>query len=142
LGLSSGSTGPERYLVYLFDDLNIDFADMVGVRNAASRHFQSLAATDRAAIYTVSGRRTLEFTGDRGKLEETVGKLKVQWTFGHGGLRCPDISYYLADLVLNKGDQQALLALIQHTMACAHVKKELAELMVRSAAQQELFVGE
>ncbi len=86
---------PERFLIYLFDDLNTGFADMAAVRDAAVRHLKrGLRESDRAAIYTFSGRLNLEFTADQEKLEKTVSLLKVQQTFGHGGLECPAVNYY------------------------------------------------
>ncbi len=85
----------------------------------------------------------MEFTSDRQKLEDAVTKLRPQSTFGHGGgTQCPDVSYYLADLILNQDDEQALLAVVQHTIVCAHVGPQLAKAMALSAARRELFVGE
>jgi VWFA-related protein len=47
---------PERFLIYLFDDRNTKFANLVAAREAAMRHFKrGLRSTDRAAIYTFSG---------------------------------------------------------------------------------------
>jgi VWFA-related protein len=141
-GLVTTNKTPDRFLIYLFDDLNITFADMAAVRAAAVRHFKSaLPATDRAAIYTFSGRPNLEFTADREKLEDTASKLRWRPAFGHGGMQCPDINYYLADLILNKGDGQALQALVQHTASCAHVRPEIARNIALGAANRELIVG-
>jgi hypothetical protein len=70
------------------------------------RHLRELPVTDRAAVYTFSGRTTLDFTGDKGKLEDIVTKLRVEMDRGHGEIdACPDVSYCLADLVVNsKGE--------------------------------------
>jgi|SRR5580704_8695773 hypothetical protein len=109
VSIAAANTRPERYLIYLFDDLNTGFAGMATVREAAARHLKrSFAATDRAAIDTVSGRHALDFTGDRTKLEDTVTDLRVQLTAGHGGMSCPNVSYYLADLIVIKRDERAL----------------------------------
>jgi len=55
---------------------------------------RELPVTDRAAVYTFSGRTTLDFTGDKGKLEDGVTKLRVQMDRGHGEIdACPDVSY-------------------------------------------------
>ena len=40
-GSDSGKDSRERYFVYLFDDVNIRFADMAKVRAAALSHFQN-----------------------------------------------------------------------------------------------------
>lgn len=133
---------PFRYLLYLFDDLNIRFEDMAVVRAAAVRHFQSeLNQGEQAAIYTISGRQVTEFTRDRRKLEDTASKLRWRPEAGHGGRSCPDINYYLADLVINKADGQALQGLVNHTAECAHVRPEIARNIAVAAANQELIAG-
>jgi VWFA-related protein len=133
---------PERFLIYLFDDRNIDFARMVAVREGAERHLKrGLAATDRAAIYTFSGRDTLEFTGDRDKLEAALAKLSVQGQPDNGESQCPGVSYYLADLILNKGDQRAHEAVVAHTMGCAQVPKKVAEDLAWSTERRALSFG-
>jgi VWFA-related protein len=139
---TAGNKSSERFLIYLFDDLNATFADLANVRAAAVRHFKrGLPATDRAAIYTFSGQPNLEFTDDRDKLEDTVSKLRWRGAFGHGGMQCPDINYYIADLILNKGDGQAQQALVQHTAACAHVRPEIAQNIALAAANRALLIG-
>jgi VWFA-related protein len=134
---------PERYLIYLFDDLHITFADMATVRSSAVRHFKSgFPATDRAAIYTFSGRPNLEFTDDREKLEETASKLRWRPAlYAPGGMKCPDVNYYLADLILNKGDPQALAGLTEHTAGCKHVRLDFAQSIAIAAANRELIIG-
>src|SRR5579864_8302616 len=70
-----GNSRPERYIVYVFDDLNTDFAIMAGLREAALRHFsRGMPVTDRAAISTFSRRTTMAFTTDQAKIEDTVQK--------------------------------------------------------------------
>ena len=102
-----------------------------------ARHFaKGLRPGDRAAIYTISSRPTLAFTSDRAKLEEAVAKLKQRPSLGHAGTPCPDVSYYLADLILNKGDQQAFEAVVAQTLACARVPRVLAEQIAESAVRQ------
>ena len=133
---------PKRSLVYLFDDLNIRFAAMANIRDAAVRYFKNnLAEGDRAAIYTFSGNPTLEFTGDREKLQEAVSKLRWKPPAGRGEMQCPDVSYYIADLILVKGDPQALEALTIHTAECAHAPPEMARGIALAAANRELIIG-
>jgi VWFA-related protein len=139
---AAANNSPERYLIYVFDDLNATFADMAMVWAAAVRHFKSaLPATDRAAIYTFSGRPNLEFTADRQKLEDTAAKLLWRPALGHDGMHCPDMNYYLADAILRIGDSLVLEAVTQHTAACAHVSLEMARIIALSAANQELPLG-
>jgi VWFA-related protein len=139
---TAGNNGPGRSIVYIFDDLNIRFAAMANIRDAAVRFFKSnLAAGDRAAIYTFSGNPTLEFTGDRDALETAVSKLRWDPPAGRGEMQCPDVSYYIADLIIAKGDDQALEALAQHTAECAHVTLEIARSIAFAAANRELIIG-
>jgi VWFA-related protein len=141
-----GATGTEnnagRHLIYLFDDLNIRFTDMAIVRAAAVRHFQNGApGADQAAIYTFSGRQMLDFTRDRQKLEDIVSKIRWRPEAGHGGMSCPDVNYYLADLIIVKRDAQAFQGLVNHTIECARVRPEVAEVIATAAANQELIFG-
>lgn len=137
-----GKKRPARNFIYLFDDLNIRFADLARLREAAAGHFRTQFSTgDRAAIFTVTGRNSLEFTSDRDKLEATVSKLRWGTVAGRGGMECPDVSYYVADLVITKADPQVLDALTYHTAECAHVRPEVARELAKAAANREVIIG-
>jgi VWFA-related protein len=137
---------PERYVAYLFDDLNIEFGDLVVVKKAATGHLSTaLQPSDRASIYTTSGQTTLDFTDNKTKLVETVTQIRTRPLFQHVGRQCPDLSYYMADLIVNKNDQQALGAATQETLACMQMSAQqisAAQQMAESAARQELSIGE
>jgi VWFA-related protein len=141
---TAGKIQQQQHIIYIFDDLNVSFTDMAGVRQAAGQYFRtSLQTTDLAAIHTFSGRTSLAFTNDHTKLEEAVTKLRFRDGIGpHAVSPCPDVSYYLADLIMNKGDQRALDAVAIQTVECAHVIRPIAELMARAASTQELSAGE
>lgn len=131
-----------RHFVYLFDDLHIRFADMASVRAAALSHFKSVGAEDRVAIFTISGRDTLDFTGDHDILEKAASKLRWAPPPGRGEFQCPDVSYYIADLVINKNDVQALDGLTYHTAQCAHPPTvEMARQIARTAANRAVIFG-
>jgi VWFA-related protein len=140
---------PERYVAYLFDDLNITFGDLVNVKKAATNHMaKGLDTYDRAAIYTTSGQTALDFTDDRQKLEETLNKVQPRPMFAHAGRQCPDLSYYWADLIVNKNDSMALNAAAQETIVCMNLDPTQsgtlasAQQMAQSTAQQEMSIGE
>jgi VWFA-related protein len=137
---------PDRYVGYVFDDLNIEFADLAAVKKAATHHLNTgLQANDRAAIYTTSGQTTLDFTDNKTKLEETVAQIRVRPMFQHAGRQCPDLSYYMADLIVNRNDPQALQAATLETMACMQLdptQQSMAQQMAQGAARQELTIGE
>ena len=137
---------PERYVAYLFDDLNVTQGDLMTGKKAAMAHMaKGLAVSDRAAVYTTSGRNPLDFTDDKDKLQEAVSKIQVQSMYQHVGRQCPDLSYYWADLIVNKNDPMALTAAAQETLVCMSMdptQMSSATQMAQSAAQQELSVGE
>jgi tetratricopeptide (TPR) repeat protein len=96
-----------RYTAYLFDDLHLDRSDLVRAREAADRRLASLSpATERAAIFTASGQRGIDFTADREKLHETLAHLEPRKK--QQASECPAMPYHLADLIANSGDQDAL----------------------------------
>ena len=131
-----------RNFIYLFDDLNIRFADLARLRAAASDYFKNHFSTgDRAAIYTLTGKHSLDFTSDRDQLEAAVSQLRWGTVAGHGGMTCPDVSYYIADLVINKADSQVLGALTNYTAECAHVRPEVARAIAMSASYQKTMIG-
>ncbi len=140
---------PERYVAYLFDDLNVQIADLMVAKKAATTHLEhSLQPTDRAAIYTTSGQNNLDFTDDKVKLAEVVAKLQPRTLYQHAGRQCPDLTYYWADLITNKNDPIALNAAAQETMVCMSLDPTqsgslaTAKQMAQSTAQQELSLGE
>ncbi len=110
---------PERFVAYMFDDVHLEFGDLAHVREAAERHFATLQPTDRAAIFTTSGVTTLDFTDDRVKLHEALLRLQPRpinsGIFKH---QCPEISYYQADLIVNKHDPEATQVAIQEAGEC------------------------
>lgn len=138
---------PERYVAYLFDDVHLAFADLARVRDAAGRHLAALRTTDRAAIFSTSGQTTLDFTDDRDNLHETLARLRPRpiTSTTKTGAECPDISYYMADLIENKNDPQAFEVAIAETMACQNLDARqiaLAQATVRMFARRELNAGE
>jgi VWFA-related protein len=113
-----------RYIAYLFDDLHLDRADLVRAREAADRQLASLSpATERAAIFTASGQRGLDFTADRDKLHETLVHLEPRKK--QQASECPAMPYHLADLIANGGDQDALHVAAEDALQCAFDTKNL-----------------
>jgi VWFA-related protein len=112
---------PDRYVAYVFDDIHLNFENLAQVRAAAERHFaESLAPNARAAIYTTSGRVTLDFTEDRPKLHAALLRIAV----GPNAEPSPDvacppgITVYEADHILNKMDGEALAAAAAEVNRC------------------------
>jgi VWFA-related protein len=67
----------ERFVAYVFDDLNLSPGDLLQMREAMKRHLDaSLDATTRAALFTTSNEELLDFTDDRALLHASVDRLK------------------------------------------------------------------
>jgi VWFA-related protein len=113
---------PERFVAYMFDDVHLEFGDLAHVRDAAERHFATLKPTDRAAIFTTSGQTALDFTDDRAKLHEALLRLQPRPinsdVFKH---QCPEISYYEADLIVNKHDPDVTRVAVIEAGECGPV---------------------
>jgi VWFA-related protein len=104
-------TFPERYVAFLFDDVQMPIDDLARARTAAIRMVnESLDPGTRAAIYTTSGRVMLDFTGDREKLAQALDRIKPFPTITGIQLDCPSVSYYQALRIVDFGDQEALLS--------------------------------
>ena len=116
---------PGRYVGYIFDDLHLNFGDLAQSRNAAERHLSDLPVTSRAAIFTTSGQVTQDFTDDVAKLRDAMLRIQPRSNL-KPGTDCPDLTYYQADLIQNKNDQQALNAAIQDTILCANLASDAA----------------
>lgn len=140
---------PKRFIVYFFDDVHISQSDLMQVRAAAERHIDaSLVPTDRAAIYTTSGRTTLDFTDDRAKLHAALLKISPQPIARAMSQLCPDISYYQSDLIMNQNDPTALQAAVADAITCMSLdptdssSAQVAQSMSRATASQVLNTGE
>jgi VWFA-related protein len=139
---------PERFLAYLFDDIHVNAGDLMRVREAAHRHMAAMGPAERAAIFTTSGQVELEFTDDRNKFYATLLKLMPRSLTGKGIADCPDLSYYMADLIANKNDTIALGAAAQEAMACMNMDPsqpgalQTATNMANAAARREVSNGD
>jgi len=68
---------PERFLVYLFDDVHLNAANLIEMRAATERHLSEIKDPNRrVAIFSTSGRVTLDFTDDLEKVHETLLRLQ------------------------------------------------------------------
>jgi len=133
---------PGRYVAYLFDDLHLSFEDMYRVRAAAEHSVDSMAATDRIAIFSTSGQTMLDFTDDRAKLHETLKGLQQRPMFGGEINPCPDISLHMADLILNWHDKEAKGLAIGEYLQCAPGGAAGAEGAVEGIAARVLATGQ
>jgi len=142
--LPSQST-PQRFLVFLFDDLHLSAGDLLRAQKVAKKMLgESLGDSDMAAVVSTSGMNS-GLTHDRATLEEAVTKLHVRELYRHDVRSCPNIDYYQADLIQNKHNDEALHLAEADYLTCSHlqgVTQSMVESMVRSASAQSLAVGE
>jgi VWFA-related protein len=136
---------PEHFIVFLFDDLHLGASDLIMTQRAAKKVLAgSLAETDMADVVSFSGTNS-GLTRDHAKLEETIMKLRSQELYRHIDRQCPDVDYYMGDLIENKHDRVAFDAAVADTMVCANLTGDmvnLAEGMARSAASQAVAIGD
>lgn len=108
---------PARFIAYVFDDLHLDIGDLTQARKAASKYLaESLRPDERIAIYTTSGRVMLDFTSDLTAIGEAMNRIvpKIDTT----DYDCPPISFYQADLIVNKNDPTATQVALADVYKC------------------------
>jgi VWFA-related protein len=139
---------PRRFVGYLFDDVHLEAGDLIRVRQAAERHmYGQLNPTDRAAIFTTSGQGTVDFTDDLGQLREGLAHLMPRPLARSGAQECPDISFYQADMMINRGDPQAIAAAVAETIVCMNMNTstpaglDAARALAMAAARRALSAG-
>jgi VWFA-related protein len=96
------------------------------------------------AVAATSGSNS-GLTRDHAKLQQAIRNLKAQTTYHSNSLDCPNIDYYQADLILNKGDDAALAAAISDAMICAGLpdgSEAAAAQLAQQAAHRAVDMGE
>jgi len=136
---------PERFIVFLFDDMHLSLGDLAQAQKAGTKILAaSLTETDVAAVVSLSGRINSGLTADRAQLQAAIMKLQPQNLYRTTGSECPPMDYYHADLIENKHNTNALEAAIQEVMSCSPgvQLRTVAERLAEAAAIQALAVGE
>jgi VWFA-related protein len=142
---SGGEEVAEKYVAYLFDDVHLNFGDLAQARRAAEHYLESLPAADRAAIFTTSGQTQLDFTNDHANIHDALIRLQPRPITRTNVSGCFDITYYMADLIVNKRDLEATEVATQDALTCEFNgdKRMLtaAQNLAQSTAQQMLQSG-
>jgi VWFA-related protein len=138
------ATAPERFLVFMFDDMHLSFSDLAQARKTmANALAENLTASDMAAVLSTSGRISSGLTYDHAKLQETVMRLQPQNLYRSSGTQCPNIDYYQADLMENQHNIMAVDAAIDETMRCAPgLERSVAAKLAESTARDALETGD
>jgi VWFA-related protein len=152
---------PERFVVFLFDDMHFDPGDLMRIKDVATKMLgQSVGDSDMAAVVTTSGTSS-GLTRDRAVLQGAVDKIAAHPLYQHDSHACPNIGVYQADLIVNKHNVQALESAEQAYSVCAHVGgpessmgpsggatggssvgEDMGARMVRMVAAQELEIND
>jgi len=139
---------PQRFVALVFDDIHLNMQDSSTIRVAAKKLIESMAPTDRLAIYGTSGQITTEFTSDKAVLEQGLLKVIPHPKLGKANdvSNCPDVNHYMADQYLNKGDSMVLNLVTQEVLQCLYGgdPKELAAAtqQAQMSLQQALTAGD
>jgi VWFA-related protein len=110
---------PDRFVIYLFDDVHLQAKDLLPARAAAERHIATLRPTDRAAVFTTSGQGNIDFSDDRAQLHEALMRIQPRPILNVGTAQCPYMTYYMADQIVNMHDDQVLNVAAQDAVSCA-----------------------
>ena len=136
---------PEHYIAFLFDDIHLQTPELIRSRDGADHQLRSLLPSDRAAVFTTSGQTMLDFTDDATKLHNALLELRSRPIAAHEIDSCPDVSYYMADLIQNKNDPVALQVATSDALECAFGgdsrSVRAAQSLAQATALRELAAG-
>jgi len=138
---------PNHFVAWLFDDIHLNFGDLSYARKAAEKYLgESLNETTRMAIYTTSGQGAVDFTDKLDQLQGGLAKLTPRPIARATSQECPDLSFYMSDMIVNKHDSTALNAAAQETYVCMNMSPPQtikdAIPMAQAAASRTLSSGE
>jgi VWFA-related protein len=132
---------PQRFVTLFFDDLHLSTQDAMLSRQAATKLFAAMQASDRLAIFTTSGQVEQEFTSDREKLEGALQRILPHPLSQGSSVDCPPMTFYEAYQIVEAHDATALQVATQDAANCTGSAQGAASL-AQMAAQRELTTGE
>jgi VWFA-related protein len=143
LAVSQPISPSQRFVVFLFDDYNLNFSDLAHAQQAAIKALDSsLAPADLAAVLSTSGTNS-GLTRDHAKLKQTILDLRVKTRLRTSEHDCPYVDYYQGERIINKSDDQAFQAAVIDVLHCLrNISQEQAESFARNAAQRAVELGE
>jgi len=142
---------PERFVALTFDDVHLKIEDTGPLRIAAGKFLDAMAPADRVAIFSTSGQLTLDFTGDKEALKQKLMGLLPRGQLNTPTNECPDISFYVADLLEKEGmpidpDHSGppdFEIFVRDTLQCIPgIDIKTARIDVMNAVRRALDVGE
>jgi VWFA-related protein len=141
------SPTPQRFVVFIFDDMHLSIEDLAAAKTAGIQAVtEGLAASDMAAVVSTSGKVNSGLIRDRSALKDAVLSLQPRNVYRSSRLDCPNISYYQANLIINKHDEPALQDATRQELNCnpgIDVKDiNIAERQADSDARRTLNLGD
>lgn len=136
----------QRFVVLLFDDLNLSSGELDAVRNSARKAIETaLSSSDIVAVLATSGTNS-GLTRDRAVLHKALANLKSQKIFQRRR-ECPEITGYEADLIVNRHDPNAIAIAVDDAHQCGGLSADpsldnVAAQMALGAAQRIVAAGE
>jgi VWFA-related protein len=142
--VTKAASTPQRFLVFMFDDMHLSAEDMARAQKAATLLMGALSDSEIAAIVSTSGRVNSGLTHDRATLQESIAKLLPQGLYRAAGAECPEIDYYNGDLIINKHNYNALESAIEQVLSCNPNldNRNVAERLAEAAATRAVTVGD
>lgn len=133
------ATPPERFIVFLFDDMHLGNDDLYQAKKAATRMLDSaLSESDVAVVIATSGGES-GLTRDRSKLQKAIESLTTHELFQHHAGECPKLDYYQADRIVNFDDAIALQAAAEAAAACGAAEPSRSAV---EAAKEAVALGD
>jgi VWFA-related protein len=141
------SPAPQRFIVFIFDDMHLSIEDLAAAKTAGIQAVtEGLAVSDMAAVVSTSGKVNSGLIRDRSALKDAVLSLQPRIVYRSSRLDCPNISYYQANLIINKHDEPALQDATRQELNCnpgIDVKDiNMAERQADSDARRTLNLGD
>jgi VWFA-related protein len=110
---------PKRFIVLLFDDLNLTFEDLAHAKKAGLEASErALADSNIAVVVSTSQKTNSGWTRDPAKLRDAIASLEAQRVYRPDDTECPKVDYYQADLIVNKNDATALADAVAQIVSC------------------------
>jgi VWFA-related protein len=135
---------PERFTALFIDDVHLVPSELGRVGKALTHFLDGVTfGEERIGLFTASGEDQVDFSADATALRQAVDKLRARPIGGSNLKDCPDVSYYDADLIINRNDRDALEAAIGQAMGvCGDKNPKSAETLAKSAASRRLQLGD
>ena len=110
---------PKRFMVLLFDDMNLTLEDLAHAKKAGVEALDgALADSNIAVVVSTSGKTNSGWTRDPARLRDTIASLEAQRMYRPDDTECPKIDYYQADLIVNKDNSAALADAVAQIVSC------------------------